>query len=318
MSQPKIKFAIDIMGGDNAPLATVKGAILALKELPLDYELVLIGDQSQIQEIIDQEKPNNPNYSIIHADQFIEMGEHPTKALREKPNSSIAIGFSLVKEGKVQGFASAGNTGAMLVGSKLSLPMIPGVLRPCVISNLPKIKGQPGILLDVGTNVDCKPEMLDQFAIIGSVLSKNLYQIEKPKVGLMNVGEEEGKGNALSLATYNLLKENKKINFIGNVEGRDLFNDRADVIVCDGFTGNIIIKTAESIFYMMKKRGISDEYFDKFNYENHGGSPIVGIDANIVIGHGISNDIAIKNMILLMKEVAVANLASKIKEQISL
>jgi len=318
MSQPKMKFAIDIMGGDNAPLATVKGAILALKELPTDYELVLIGNQSQIQEIIDNEKPSQTNYSIVHADQFIEMGEHPTKALREKPNSSIAIGFSLVKEGKVHGFASAGNTGAMLVGSKLSLPMIPGVLRPCVISNLPKIKGQPGILLDVGTNVDCKPEMLEQFAIIGSVLSKSLYQIEKPKVGLMNVGEEEGKGNALSLATYSLLKENKKINFIGNVEGRDLFNDRADVIVCDGFTGNIIIKTAESIFYMMKKRGISDEYFDKFNYENHGGSPIVGIDANIVIGHGISNDVAIKNMILLMKEVAVANLASKIKEQISL
>lgn len=318
MSQPKMKFAIDIMGGDNAPLATVKGAILALKELPQDCELVLIGDQRQIQEIIDAEKPVNTNFSIVHADQFIEMGEHPTKALREKPNSSIAIGFSLVKEGKVHGFASAGNTGAMLVGSKLSLPMIPGVLRPCVISNLPKIKGQPGILLDVGTNVDCKPEMLEQFAIIGSVLSKSLYQIEKPKIGLMNVGEEEGKGNALSLATYNLLKENPKINFIGNVEGRDLFNDRADVIVCDGFTGNIIIKTAESIFYMMKKRGISDEYFDKFNYENHGGSPIVGIDANIVIGHGISNDVAIKNMILLMKEVAVANLASKIKEQISL
>jgi glycerol-3-phosphate acyltransferase PlsX len=308
-----MKIAIDIMGGDFAPLATTKGAMLALEHLAPADTLVLIGDEKQILPIIEEIKPKHTNFEILHTEEFIEMGEHPTKAYARKQNSSIALGFQLLRDNKIEGFASAGNTGAMLVGSKLSLAQIPGIIRPCVVSMLPKANGKLGVLLDVGTNVDCKPEMLVQFALLGQIISKNVHGIDNPKIALLNVGEEEGKGNALSIQVFNMLKENQNLNFVGNVEGRDLFNDKADVIVCDGFTGNIAIKLAESIFYMMKKRGISDEYFDQFNYERYGGSPVLGVDGNVVIGHGISNATAIKNMILLMKEMATVGLVKKIK-----
>ena len=169
-------------------------------------------------------------------------------------------------------------------------------------------------MLDVGSNADCKADVLCQFAVLGSIYAKHVFSKKRPKVALLNIGEEESKGNLLTIAAHELLKTQDDINFIGNIEGRDIFSGKADVIVCDGFTGNIVLKQAEGIFSLMKKRGITDEYFDSFNYENYGGTPILGIRGNVIIGHGISNDIAIKNMLLHSYEVASSGLAKKIKK----
>jgi glycerol-3-phosphate acyltransferase PlsX len=214
----------------------------------------------------------------------------------------------------IQVFASTGNTGAMLVGSIYKINTIPGIIRPCITSVLPRIDGGNSILLDVGSNADCKADVLYQFAILGSLYSQNVYGNEKPKVALLNIGEEESKGNLLTIATYKLLKESDEINFIGNIEGRDIFSGTADVIVCDGFTGNVVLKEAEGIYSLMKKRGIKDEYFDRFNYENYGGTPILGVKGNVIIGHGISNDKAVKSMLKHAYEVAKSGLATKVNE----
>jgi glycerol-3-phosphate acyltransferase PlsX len=309
-----MKIGIDAMGGDFAPDAAVSGAVLALKELPKTVRLVLIGDKDQIVPIIEKRGANPSDFDIVHTTDVIGMGEHPTKAYSQKPNSTIFLGFKMLKEGQLDAFASSGNTGAMLVGCMFTIKTIQGVIRPCITSVLPKFKGGFGIILDVGSNADCKPDVLYQFGVLGSLYIKSVYGIENPKVGLMNIGEEEEKGNLICQATYPLMKDSKDFNFIGNVEGRDLFNDRADVIVCDGFTGNVILKEAEGFYYMIKKRGIKDEYFDRFNYENYGGTPVLGVNANVIIGHGISNDIASKNMILLSKNITEAKLSEKIKE----
>jgi len=188
-----------------------------------------------------------------------------------------------------------------------------GVIRPCITSVLPKENGSVGLILDVGVNADCKPDVLFQFAILGSLFAENVYGLKNPKVGLLNIGEEKGKGNLLTQAAYQLLEDNDDINFIGNVEGRDLFNEKADVIVCDGFTGNVVLKQAESFFAILAKRNLLDNYFKRFNYENYGGTPVLGVSGNVLIGHGISNDKAIKNMILLGKDLIHSNLTKKIK-----
>ena len=241
------------------------------------------------------------------------MGEHPTKAFVKKPKSSISIGFHLMKEGLIDGFASAGNSGAMLVGAFYTIKSITGVIRPSITSILPKENGGVGLLLDVGINADCKPDVPNQFAILGSLYAEHVHGISNPKVALLNIGEEEGKGNLLTQAAYNLLKDSEEFNFVGNVEGRDLFNESADVIVCDGFTGNIVLKQAEAFYALTKKRGIKDAYFDRFNYENYGGTPILGVNGTVMIGHGISNAKAIKNMLLHTAEVIDAKLSDKIK-----
>jgi glycerol-3-phosphate acyltransferase PlsX len=211
-------------------------------------------------------------------------------------------------------FASTGNTGAMLVGSIYKLNTVPGIIRPCITSTLPAIDGSKTILLDVGSNADCKADVLYQFAVLGSLYSEYVHGIEKPKIALLNIGEEDSKGNLLTQAAYKLLSESDEVNFIGNLEGRDLFTGLADVIVCDGFTGHVVLKEAEGIYTLMRKRGIRDEYFDRFNYENYGGTPILGVKGNVIIGHGISNDIAVKNMLLLASEVAISGLAEKIND----
>lgn len=309
-----MKIGIDIMGGDFAPDATVSGAILAYNELPSTVRLVLIGDKEQIISSLTEKGADSNNFDIVHASEVISMGEHPTKAFTQKPNSSISIGFHLLKEGRIDGFASNGNTGAMLVGSMFSVKTIPGVIRPCITSLLPKENGGTGLILDVGINADCKPDVLYQFAILGSLFAEHVYGIKNPKVGLLNIGEEPEKGNLVSQATHSLMKDTKDFNFIGNVEGRDIFNDLADVIVCDGFTGNVVLKQAEALYTMIKKRGLSDAYFDRFNYENYGGTPVLGINSTVMIGHGISNDIAVKNMLLLTKDIVEAKLSDKIKQ----
>jgi glycerol-3-phosphate acyltransferase PlsX len=242
------------------------------------------------------------------------MHDHPTRAIPQKPNSTIAIGFDLLVNKEIDAFASTGNTGAMLVGSIYKLNTIPGVIRPCITSTLPAFDGSSSILLDVGSNADCKVDVLYQFAVLGSLYSKAVYGVENPRVALLNIGEEETKGNLLTIAAHKLFAESDEINFVGNIEGRDLFLAKADVVVCDGFTGNIVLKEAEGIYALMRKRGIRDEYFDRFNYENYGGTPILGVKGNVIIGHGISNDIAVKNMILHAYEVANSKLSEKLNE----
>lgn len=309
-----MKIGLDISGGDFAPDVNLDGALLAYNELPKDSHLVLIGDESVIRDGLKNRGISHDFFDIIHAPDVITFHDHPTRAIPKKPNSSIAVGFDLLAKGDLSVFASTGNTGAMLVGSMYKLNTIPGIIRPCITSTLPAINGKKTILLDVGSNADCKVDVLYQFAVLGSVYAKTVHGIENPRIALLNIGEEDSKGNLLTIAAHKMLSESDEVNFIGNIEGRDIFTGVADVIVCDGFTGNIVLKEAEGIYTLMKKRGIKDEYFDRFNYENYGGTPILGVKGNVIIGHGISNDNAVKNMILLANEVAVSGLAIKVNE----
>ena len=309
-----MKIGIDILGGDFAPDVNISGAILAKQELPNDVRLVLIGDRDQISGGLSSFGEKLEDYDIVHAPDVITMHDHPTRAIPQKPNSSIAVGFDLLSKKEIHAFASTGNTGAMLVGSIYKINTIPGIIRPCITSTLPQIDGSKSILLDVGSNADCKADVLYQFAVLGSLYAKNVYGIESPRVALLNIGEEETKGNLLTIATHKLMTESDEINFTGNLEGRDLFLGKADVIVCDGFTGNIVLKEAEGIYSLMKMRGIHDEYFERFNYENYGGTPILGVKGNVIIGHGISNSTAVKNMILHAHEVAKSGLALRVNE----
>lgn len=308
-----MKIGLDIMGGDFAPKATVLGAIAAQKILSPDQKIVLFGDKDQALSLISEQGLHPDIFEYVHTTEFIGMGEHGTKSVLQKPNSSISLGFHYLKEGQIDSFSSAGNTGAMLVGAIFSVKPVSGVLRPAVATNIPKMKSGFGIMLDVGANADCKPEVLAQFGILGSLYSEHVYQVKNPKVALMNIGEEEEKGNVLTQTSFPLLKKTK-INFVGNIEGRDLFNDKADVIVCDGFTGNVMLKLAETFYILTLKKGFKDEFFDRFNYEQYGGSPILGVNAPVLIGHGISSPEAIKNMLLLSRTLIESKFVDKIKE----
>jgi glycerol-3-phosphate acyltransferase PlsX len=308
-----MKIGLDIMGGDFAPGATVLGAIAAYKALSGNQKLVLIGDKEIALSILHENNFNPDHFEFVHTTEVIGMGEHPTKAVVQKPDSSISVGFRMLKDGEIQAFSSAGNTGAMLVGSMFSVKAIPGVSRPAMTTIVPKLKGGLGILLDVGANADCKAENLLQFGILGSLFAQSVYNIENPRVALVNIGEEEEKGNILCQATYPLMKESTQFNFIGNIEGRDFFNESADVYVADGFTGNVVLKMAESFYVIGLKLGIKDEFFGRFNYEQYGGSPILGVNAPVVVGHGISSPEAIKNMVLLSRDMVESDLINKIK-----
>lgn len=307
-----MKIGLDIMGGDFAPKNCMDGVVLALDNLPTDVKIVLIGDSEYAKQYLKEKNVSEDAFEFIHTNQVIEMAEHPTKAFSQKPQSSIAVGFKMLKDGQIDAFCSAGNTGAMLVGSMFSVKSIPGVIRPCITTILPKLSGGYGIMLDVGTNADCKPDVLYQFGVLGSIYAKEVYKIDNPKVGLLNIGEEPEKGNLVVQSAYNLMRETKDFNFIGNVEGRDLFGDKVDVVVCDGFVGNAVLKTAEAFYRLIMKRGRTDEYFDKFNYELYGGTPILGINSTVMIGHGISSPLAFKNMLVLAKDVINAQLNEKI------
>ena len=309
-----MKIGLDIMGGDFAPKAAVLGAIKAHQTLPDDQKLVLIGDREVAEAILQENYYDPAHFDFVHTTEVIGMGEHPAKAVVKKQDSSISVGFQLLKEGAIDAFSSAGNTGAMLVGSVLSVKTIEGVLRPAMSTNVPKLAGGFGILLDVGANADCKPEYLLQFGILGSLFAESVYQIPNPRVSLLNIGEEEEKGNVLCQSAYPLMKTCPKFNFVGNIEGRDLFGDTADVFVADGFTGNVALKMAESFYVISLKKRINDEFFARFNYEQYGGSPILGINAPVVVGHGISSPEAIKNMVLLSRDMAQSGLIDKLKQ----
>jgi len=308
-----MNIGLDMMGGDFAPTEALKGFQEYVAEVTNPAHLWLLGDEAVLQPLVADYNIPSTAFTIINAPQSIGMQEHPTKALKEKPKSSIAIGFHLLASGKIDALISAGNTGAMMVGALYSLKPIEGVLRPTISTLIPKENGGTGLLLDVGLNSDCKPEHLNQFAIMGSVYAESILGIENPRVALLNIGEEEGKGNLLAQSTYPLLKENDHINFVGNVEGRDILKDKADVIVCDGFTGNIILKLAESLYEINVSKNTGSEYFDRFNFEDHGGTPVLGISKPVIIGHGISKGKAFKNMIHLAQKMIDKGVLEKLQ-----
>ena len=309
-----MNIGLDMMGGDFAPLEPVKGAAEYLTSATADIHLTLIGDEAQINAHLVDYPIAADKFTMVHAPEVIGMHEHPTKALKEKQNSSIAIGFQLLATGKMDAFISAGNTGAMMVGALFSIKTVEGLLRPTIGGYMPREDGTLGLLVDVGLNADCKPENLNQFAVLGSLFAKHILNFENPKVGLINLGEEEGKGNILTQATYPLLKENKQINFVGNIEGRDILLTKADVLVCNGYTGNVVLKLAESIYDISRRRNMDDEYFNRLNFEQYGGVPILGVNKPVIIGHGISHAQAFSNMIRIAHLMLETDLLGKMKD----
>jgi len=303
------------MGGDYAPAEAIKGVEMFFNSSnDPDIHLLLIGEPEAAAPYMSALAPFEGRFTLIESSETIGMHEHPTKAMKEKPNSSIALGFGLLHKKAADAFISAGNTGAMLVGAMYSVKAIEGILRPTIAVKVPRVDGKFNLLLDVGINADCKPEHLVQFAQLGSFYAEYVLGIPKPRVALINIGEEEGKGNLLAQATYPLLKELPGINFAGNAEGRDIFLDKFDVLVCEGFVGNVVMKMAESVYDIFREqRGVRDELLETFNFEIYGGTPILGINSPAIIGHGISKALAFCNMIDLASRFISSNLIGAIK-----
>jgi len=310
-----MKIGLDIMGGDYAPAEAVKGVQMFFEQEPdTSLHLLLIGNAVAAAPYLSLLEPYHHRFTFIEASEVIGMHEHPTKALKEKPDSSIAIGFGLLKMGKADAFISAGNTGAMMVGAMYSVKVVDGILRPTIATPMPRQDGKFNFLLDSGINADCKPEHLVQFAQMGSIYASHVLGIDNPRTALLNIGEEEGKGNILCQATYPLLKEATGINFVGNVEGRDLFMDKAEVIVCEGFVGNVVLKMAESVYDIFKtQKGWDDPFLNNFNFEIYGGTPILGINSPVIISHGIAHAFAFRNMISAAAKIISTDLTGAVK-----
>ena len=329
-----IRIAVDAMGGDHAPESTVSGAVEAARKSKGEYEIVLVGDAALIEKELNHHRfIKDLPISIIHASQKVEMDESPAKTFRDKPDSSIAVATKLHKEGRVDGVVSAGNTGAMLASALFLLKPIEGIKRPAVGSFLPHDSGVC-FVIDVGTNVDCRAHHLLQFGMMGSILMNHLLKIENPRVGLLNIGEESSKGNDTIQKAYDLLAESA-MHFIGNVEGRDVLRGRADVIVCDGFTGNVLLKFGESLARMIAKtmkrtirgnlpgtlgmyliRPSFRKLFKLFDYQEYGGAPLLGVQGNCIISHGSSSSRAIKNAILESWKMIRERVTFHIEEQV--
>ena len=321
------------MGGDYAPANAVLGAINAAVENS-DIELYLVGKEEAILQVLNDNKISFDKSRIVNADEVIGMSDSPTAALKTKPNSSIVIGAKLVKDKKADAFVSAGNTGAMMAASTLLIGRLKGCSRPTIGATFPTAHDKYCMVYDVGASVDCKPSHLFEYALMGSLFVKEIFGVKNPTVGLLSVGEEESKGNELTFATHKLLK-NSQLNFIGNVEGRDILKGTTDVVVCDGFVGNIILKFAESFMGTLKstlksyaEKGIMNklkalvtkitlkEALVKFDYQTYGGVPLLGVNGISIIGHGSSSALAIKNMVLRAKEMHDKNLIQKFEESL--
>lgn len=308
-----MRLGLDAMGGDFAPLEAVKGALQYCTEFP-DHHIILFGDQNAIEQSFNELNADSSAFKIVHCPEQIGMSEHGARAVAAKKESSINIGTSYLKEGAIDCFIGSGNTGAMLVSSIFILKPIEGIDRPTITSLLPRSEGNNGLILDVGANADCKPESLRQFALLGTVYARLISGVENPTVALLNIGEEKEKGNQLSQEAYKLLEQDKSLNFIGNIEGRDLFSTgAADVVVCDGFTGNIVLKTAEGLFYKLAVSGIKSDFLNKFNFKNYGGAPILGVNGNVIIGHGISKSDTFSQMLKQGANLVKSKLVEKIK-----
>ncbi|MBU0560624.1 MAG: phosphate acyltransferase PlsX [Bacteroidetes bacterium] len=327
------RIAIDAMGGDFAPQNAVIGAVQAYNQSK-DFQLILVGDREKIMEVLNSNNLSLDSENIVHTSQTIEMHESPTLAIKTKQDSSIVVGAKLVKDGKADAFVSAGNTGAMMAACTLIIGRIRGVGRPTIGAALPSEKGGVCHVFDVGASVDSKPIHLLEYAIMGSIFVQEMYGKNNPTVGLLSVGEEEDKGNELVKATSKLLKE-AKVNFVGNVEGRDILKGTVDIVVCDGYVGNIILKFAESVIGLLKgkirnyanqglwnkirvlfARGTLRDSLEDMDYQSHGGVPLLGINGIGIIGHGSSSELAIKNMVLKAKEMYDKKLTQKIEESL--
>ena len=325
------RIAVDAMGGDFAPTNAVLGAMQAYEQKK-DFDLLLVGRRDEILKVAASNNLSVSDDMIVHTDEVIEMSDSPTSSLKKKPNSSIVIGAQLVRDNKADGFVSAGNTGAMSVSSIFNIGRIKGVSRPTLTAPFPNEKNGFTFIADVGAFVDSKAQHLLGYAILSSVFIEEIYGIKNPKIGLLNVGEEEGKGYPLITETSKLLSESG-INYVGYVEGKDIFNGTVDLVVCDGFIGNVLLKFAESIIPFLRARvkdyaskslmnkvkaGISRtplrEALKNANYELHGGLPLLGLNGISIIGHGSSTPLAIKNMVLRAKEMHDKNLIEKIEE----
>ncbi|MDR0907319.1 MAG: phosphate acyltransferase PlsX [Rikenellaceae bacterium] len=314
-----LRIGVDAMGGDYAPEAVVLGAIEAVGKMQSDVRLVLFGDEAAIRAIMTREGAPADLLDIVPTTEVITMSDHPAQAFNRKPDSSLTVGFGWLKEGRIDGFASAGNTGAMLVGSMYTVRAIEGIIRPTISSHIPVVDGRTALLLDVGLNVDSRPDVLEQYGILGSIYAEKVLGISNPRVALLNIGEEKEKGNLTTKAAYELMEGSKKYNFVGNVEGKHLFTGEvADVIVCDGFIGNIVLKQAESMYEIIGRLGIpSNRFFDGMNYENIGGTPVLGVNAPVTVGHGRSNPLAISNMILQTERTVRSGFVGEIKSMLA-
>ncbi len=311
----RTRIGIDAMGGDFAPQTVVLGAISASRKLARDSRIVLFGDETRIGEILIKEKCPTNAFDIIATSEVIEMGDNPTQSFSKKTDSSIVVGFNHLLKGEIDGFASAGSTGAMMVGCMYSVKQIKGIIRPTISALCPTIDGNETLLLDVGLNVDCKPDVLYQYGIIGSTYAQNVMSKPNPRVALLNIGEEKEKGNLQTRATYELMEHSTVFNFVGNIEAKHLFDGSvADVIVCDGFVGNTILKMSEGVFELARKQGLKNTYFENLNYEKIGGTPVLGINSTVIIGHGCSSATAIENMILQTEKTIKAGVATKLRE----
>lgn len=301
------------MGGDHAPKAVLEGVEAVLPELHASgHQLTLFGPKAILEEPVGAWARQGMDVRVHAAEEVIGMGDSPTRSFQQKPDSSICRAFESLRAGEIDVFLSAGNTGAVLVGALYSIGAIEGVSRPPITTMVPKEDGSFGVMLDVGANSDCKQDTLHQFGVLGSMYLKNVFGVDAPKVALLSLGSEPEKGNRVTQAAYALMEADERIRFVGNIEGYDLFSNKADVVVCDGFTGNAVLKVAETIFQMFRRRGYHDEYLQKFDYETYGGTPVLGVRRPVIIGHGVSSPAAFRKMILLARDVVQSNLTEKI------
>jgi phosphate acyltransferase len=327
-----IDIALDAVGTDKAPEPEIRGAILACKSLPVRVHLV--GPEPELRDLLDEHLGNEDLPIVLHhASERIGMNEKAAHAVRTKKDSSMRVGLRMVREGAAAGFVTAGNTGAAMATAKMVLGALPGVDRPALASPMPSSTGNPCVLLDVGANVDCKPQNLAQFAVMGEIYARSVLKIDEPRVGLLSIGEEESKGNELTREAFQLLKA-LPIRFIGNVEGRDIFSGLADVIVCDGFVGNVALKTSEGVGRFVRevlreslKRTVTaqvgallsrrafNEFRHRLDYREYGGAPLLGVRGICIIGHGSSNDRAIFNGVRVAYESAVAGTNQRIEAE---
>src|SRR5215469_14902231 len=330
-----VTIAVDAMGGDKAPVPEAEGAIRAAREL--GHRIVLVGDRGQIQRTLDKHAgARELPIQVVHAEDRITMDDHAAKAARTKKGSSMHLCARMVLDGKADGFLSAGNTGACMAIAKMVLGKVPGVDRPALSGVFPTLKGTPVVVLDVGANVDCEPRMLAQFAVMGEIYSRVILRRDSPRVGLLSIGEEEHKGNEMTRAAMPLLKS-LPINFIGNVEGRDIYTGKADVIVCDGFIGNVALKVSEGLVEMIKSmlqeslaatitrkigyvlsRAAFTDFKRRVDYSEYGGAPLLGVRGVCIICHGRSNANAIKNAVRVAAEFAQGRINQKIEEELRL
>jgi glycerol-3-phosphate acyltransferase PlsX len=331
-----ITIALDAMGGDNAPRAEIEGALLAVREF--DIRIVLVGVEATVRQELARQKPKAAaaaRIDFVNATEIITMTDSPSQAFRKKKDSSVHVAARLVREGKAEALVSAGNTGAVMTTARFILGTLPSVDRPALAAPFPTSKGTVTVILDVGANVDSKPEQIKQFAVMGEVYYRAIFGTKKPRVALLSIGEEEMKGNELTREASVLLKETA-LNFTGNVEGRDVFNGDVDVVVCDGFVGNIALKISEGVAkhivgqlkkalqsslssqvgYVLARKAFQ-EFRKKVDYSEYGGAPLLGVRGITVIGHGSSNPNAIKNAIRVAAELCRSNVNERIDRELS-